>query len=136
MGASLQALKASRDTLYPTCPWVFQRKGEQFQFRHKTWNKLVSDLGASVLFHDLRRTAATNMIEAGYSEKEAMEITGHKTDKMFRRYQIVRRHRIHALGQGMAKYLEKLENGAKEQEKAGSSPGILSGIEEPALPVN
>jgi hypothetical protein len=39
-------------------------------------------------FHDLRRTAARNMIRAGVSQSIAMRITGHATDAMFHRYDI------------------------------------------------
>jgi len=41
------------------------------------------------IFHDFRRTASRNMIEAGVSQGVAMNITGHLTDSMFRRYAIV-----------------------------------------------
>jgi hypothetical protein len=45
-----------------------------------------------------------------------MKITGHKTDKMFRRYHIIKKERIHQIGRGMEEYFKRLE--------AGIIPGI------------
>ena len=45
------------------------------------------------------------MIEAGYSEKDAMEISGHKTRDVFDRYNIVSTKRIRALAQKMEVFL-------------------------------
>jgi integrase len=44
---------------------------------------------SGLLFHDLRRTAANNLIRAGLSEKQAMDQTGHLTNDTFKRYHIV-----------------------------------------------
>jgi integrase len=38
--------------------------------------------------HDFRRTAATNLNDAGASETDGMSITGHKTNSMYKRYNI------------------------------------------------
>ncbi|HXT77640.1 MAG TPA: tyrosine-type recombinase/integrase [Candidatus Eisenbacteria bacterium] len=38
--------------------------------------------------HDFRRTAATNLINAGVAQTSAMSVTGHKTASMFARYGI------------------------------------------------
>jgi integrase len=119
----LAMAKERRDRLYPTCPWVFNRKGRQFKFQHETWNSRMEKLGVPGLhFHDLRRTAASNLIQAGYSEDEAMKITGHKTRKMFQRYHIIRRERIQEIGRGMDEYFRKV--------------GILPGIPDSKVVAN
>lgn len=109
MAEFLRMIKATRDQLYPACPWVFQRQGKKMVFDHQVWKNHVGRLGAeNLLFHDLRRTAITTMIEAGISEKEAMRISGHKTDATFRRYHIVKRARLQVIGQKLGEYHKTL----------------------------
>jgi integrase len=40
-------------------------------------------------FHDLRHCAATNLRRAGVDTATAMQIVGHKSDKMWKRYNAI-----------------------------------------------
>ena len=69
--------------------WVFHNKGNQIKSYYKAWHTACNKAGIlGKLPHDFRRTAARNMTRAGVSETVAMSITGHKTNSMFRRYNI------------------------------------------------
>jgi integrase len=46
--------------------------------------------------HDMRRSAVRNLIRAGVSEKVCMDISGHKTVEVFRRYDITATGDLHA----------------------------------------
>lgn len=79
------------------------------QFR-KSWQTARVKAGVpDLLFHDLRRTAVRNMMDAGLSEHEAMTISGHLTDSMFRRYDIIDSRRLAVSGRKLdAHFRERL----------------------------
>ncbi len=102
----LEMARQECDLKYPDCPWVFQVNGARMTFNWRTWNNLCRLAGVpGLLFHDLRRTALTNMIAAGISEKEAMEVSGHQTRKTFERYHIVSDRNLRRVAARMEEYL-------------------------------
>jgi len=72
------------------CPAVFHRDGHKIGEFKTSWATGCKKSGLKgTLVHDLRRCAARNLSRAGVPEAVAMEITGHKTRSMYRRYRIV-----------------------------------------------
>ena len=89
----------------------------------------LSRLGeAKALFHDLRRTGVRNLIRAGVSEVVAMAISGHKTQSVFDRHNVVDEDDVVDAG-------KPLEFGLKESRQQGSKSSISlvpeGGVEPP-----
>lgn len=69
---------------------VFTRGDKPIRDFRKSWENLCTAAGvATLLFHDLRRTAARNLRAAGVAEEIIMRIAGWKTSNVFKRYAIV-----------------------------------------------
>lgn len=109
------------ETANPECPFLFQRDGKPITKGAWDWQylKAVTALKLKhVLFHDLRRTAVTRMMEAGLSEEEAMEISGHRDKSMLKYYHIrdlvKARSRILKSTDRVSKYMDELENPATD----------------------
>src|SRR5262249_48302364 len=82
--------KQERDAKHPECRWVFNREGEQIKAFRASWEAACKRAGVPDLkFHDLRRTAVRNMRRDGVPQVVRMRISGHRTDSMERRYNIV-----------------------------------------------
>jgi len=102
------------------CPFLVQDKGQPVFDFEKAWSSACEAAGVpKTLFHDLRRTAITNMVEAGLSEKEAMEISGHKTRAVFDRYHIVSERRLQQNAEKLGEHLRAKESVAKAEIDQG-----------------
>jgi integrase len=90
------------------CPFVFHHGGKRIGDFKKAWNTACNDSGlAGTLVHDLRRCAARNLSRAGVPEAVAMEITGHRTRSMYRRYRIVDEKDLREAAERLQAHLEK-----------------------------
>jgi integrase len=71
------------------CRIVFQRNGKRVSDLRRAWAKACEAAGyPGMLVHDLRRSAVRNMERSGLSRSVAMQLTGHKTEAVYRRYAI------------------------------------------------
>lgn len=71
---------------------VLQGKpGHPIRHFYRTWKTACHKAGipADRVFHDFRRSAVRNMTRAGVPRQTAKQISGHKTDSIFNRYDIV-----------------------------------------------
>jgi integrase-like protein len=74
-------------------PWIFHRvckgkPGQQVYDITGPWSQALkaARLPEGRLFHDLRRSAVRTLVKAGVDRAQAMKVSGHKTEAMFKRY--------------------------------------------------
>lgn len=95
------------------CPFLHQYNGAQLTLHmwRNDYEAARKTTGLAALIpHDCRRSAIRVMLDAGISTEDAMQITGHETDSVFRRYVIRREQSAINTGVKMRKYFtdEKL----------------------------
>jgi integrase len=119
MGEWLKLAKKLRDEKFPTCPWVFYTdEGERLYWFCKAWESACTRAGLpNLLFHDLRRSAVRNMERAGIPRKVAMSISGHKTENVYRRYDIIVERDLSDATKRMDQYFEAMKAQAAKQSE-------------------
>ena len=71
-------------------PWVFHHNGKKIVEYRKSWHSAIAKAGLlGKIPHDFRRTAVRNLERAGVPRSTAMQLVGHKTESIYRRYAIV-----------------------------------------------
>jgi integrase len=71
------------------CRFVFHRQGRRIISFRGAWSAACTAAGfPGRIPHDLRRSAVRNMERRGLSRSVAMQLTGHKTEAVYRRYAI------------------------------------------------
>ena len=85
------------------CPWVFPhtrpaaKRGQRIKTFRRSWLSACQRAGVpGRVPHDFRRTAVRNLERAGVPRKVAMAMVGHKTESVYRRYDIVTESDLHA----------------------------------------
>jgi integrase len=101
-------------------PWLFHRGGKKITSFRTSWKKACKAAGVpGKIPHDLRRTAVRNLERASASRSDAMNMVGHKTEAIYRRYAIsdekslkeaaVKLARLHEADQGAPQKVAQLE---------------------------
>lgn len=96
---------------------VFTYKGRPIQRVSRSFRTALKDAGITDFrFHDLRHCAATNLRRAGVDTATAMKIVGHKSEKMWKRYNAIEERDLTQAALKVHKYL---------QENTENTPGTL-----------
>jgi integrase len=92
----VERVRSVSRTLGRVIPYLFPHlrpghyQGDRIRDFRKSWASACRAVGLTgMLRHDLRRTAARNLIRSGVPEVVSMRITGHRTRAVFDRYNIV-----------------------------------------------
>lgn len=86
---------------------VFLYKGKPIKRISRTFRTAVKAAGVEGFrFHDLRHCAATNLRRAGIDTATAMNIVGHQSEKMWKRYNAIQEADLVKAAQALHGYLQ------------------------------
>jgi integrase len=109
MGAWLEMQLAELRAFWPNCPGLFHHQNRPIGQHLAGWSEACARAGLPGLhFHDLRRSAVRNLKRAGVPRKIAMAITAHKTEAVYRRYDIVAPEDLKMAKRKMENYLGEI----------------------------
>ncbi len=126
----LLTAKKVRDEKFPGCHWVFYSdEGQRLYWFYKAWVSACERAGSKgLLFHDLRRSAVRNMERAGIPRKVAMSISGHKTENIYRRYDIVAERDFSDAADRLDQFFGSMKAESERAKRASpEATGTLSG---------
>ena len=87
--------------------FVFHRNGEPILEFRKAWATACKKAGCpGTLVHDMRRSAARNLIRSGVDKDTVKMVGGWKTDSMLSRYNVVGEADLRSAMERLAKYSE------------------------------
>jgi integrase len=100
------------------CPWVFHRAGKPIKDYYGAWRTACLNAGLAQRLpsgriktervpHDFRRSCARNLIRAGIHQTVARQITGHRTESMYTRYNITAESDLAEATERLDEYLER-----------------------------
>ena len=92
LGPIKSALEKRQGARVLGLPWVFHKDGSKIVSGTwaRYWQMAREETGREgLMFHDCRRTMARNFDIAGVRRATAMKLMGHKSESMYRRYNIV-----------------------------------------------
>ena len=121
--AALKEAKAERDREWPECRWVCSDGPARIRDFRGEWAVATKRAGLEgLLFHDLRRSAVRNMMRSGIHRKVAMQISGHSTDSIFDRYNIIDSADMQDAGSKLETYLNAQPGAEKPGPKVVEMP--------------
>jgi integrase len=87
-------------------PWVFHHNGgKPIKEFKRSWKTACRKAGVpGRMFHDLRRTAVRNLERANVPRSIAMKLTGHKSESVYRRYDIVSQNDLEVAAQRLGDF--------------------------------
>ncbi len=114
--ATLQRLATVRSL---ATRYVFTYEGRPLRRVSRSFRTALVAAGISDFrFHDLRHCASTNLRRAGVDTATAMKIVGHKSEKMWKRYNSIEEQDLTQAAQKVHKYLQENTPGTLDNSRS------------------